>query len=97
MPNAFVTGSQVYGTPTEQSDIDLCVTLCTSDANLLRKLADACDGSTGDSLRFGKLNLLILGLTEFAAWDQATTELCTMKPVTREKAVEVIEAVKGRS
>lgn len=71
---AFITGSQVYGTPNDKSDIDLVVYVTPNELNLLKKFADSDDREKpkkGDSdsgpqfgpelsgsLRFGKLNLL---------------------------------------
>lgn len=90
--NAFVTGSRVYGTPRPESDIDLCVVVSEHDLALLSERADEDPGSGGHSLRFGKLNLIVLGQRSFEAWQEATNELVAMKPVTREKAVELIKA-----
>lgn len=88
---SFVTGSQAYGTPTEDSDVDLMVWVTSSDLNRLRGMADKkkptkdftgeeSQGSDGgpeaDSLRFGKLNLIAVTWKEaFLAWQRGTEEL----------------------
>lgn len=89
--NAFVTGSRVYGTPTPESDIDLCVCLTVSEMNALASCSDKDPGSMPDSLCFGKLNLLILEPWKFAAWKRGTDALIARKPVTREEAVKVLD------
>jgi hypothetical protein len=91
--SAFATGSRVYGTPTEASDVDLCVVLSEADLALLRELCDGDPGSGGDSLRFGKLNLICFTLEESAEpWRVATERLAARKPVTRDEAVKEIKA-----
>lgn len=105
---AFVTGSQVYGTPTENSDIDLVLFIDDEDAAILQRMADDCHvneaedyGHPGEiaHLRFGKLNLVcIYDESEFFAWMRATRELIARKPVTREEAkqhiAKTVESVK---
>lgn len=96
--NAFLTGSRVYGTPHADSDVDLCVVLSEENLNLLRELCDGDPGSGGDSLRFGKLNLICFTVAECAEpWRVATERLIVRKPVTRDEAVKEIKAeVKAR-
>lgn len=92
---SFVTGSRAYGTPTEESDIDLVVLLESEDCFALIAQAEMnhgpLNGSGGPndvSLRFGKLNLICLDDPEkFDLWKQATDVLKSRKPVTREEAV----------
>ena len=96
---AFVTGSRVYGTPREDSDIDLAVFVTIKELNLLCIMADEVpdvpDSGGEDvsrSLRFGKLNLLCFtDETEFQAWREATDELIQRCPATREDAVRLIQ------
>lgn len=86
---AFVTGSQVYGTPHDKSDVDLVVLLPSAVIEALRVHSE--DKGT---LRFGKLNVLALaeGVVEheefYAKWEKVTQELIERKPVTREQAIE---------
>lgn len=92
----FITGSQVYGTPTEQSDIDLVLSLSPEDIELLCHFADngKCSaGADGGSLRFGQLNLIILQEHELEPWKAATDELIARKPVSRDEAVKLIKAM----
>lgn len=89
MTNAFLTGSQVYGTPNEASDVDLVV--CASEGALewLIDLAgehiepeEYNDGSI--SIRCGKLNLIVLSdPAEYERWRLATHLLLGVKPVSK--------------
>jgi len=92
MPPAILTGSYAYGTPTEKSDIDLVVLVNEPTWRLLRTQADRSgdsDADNGDSLSFGKLNLLcVWDERDFAVWARGTAELIARKPVTRAQAVE---------
>lgn len=95
--NAFITGSQAYGVPREDSDIDLVVLLGASQLEGLILLAHPGSGSaaaaSSASLRFGNLNLICHTKEEtFAAWKKATLELIDRKPVTRDEAVATIQA-----
>lgn len=97
---AFVTGSQVYGTPTVRSDIDLVVMVSPDDLKLLKDKAGL--QATGDSdpgpedigglsasLKFGKLNLIcVTSQKAFNVWKQGTEDLEKRAPVTRDEAVE---------
>jgi len=96
--NAFITGSQAYGEPTPESDIDLCVCLTMQEMYLLAGLADHAKGagSMPDSLCFGRLNLLILEDWKFRAWKRGTDiliqrKIVSGKPCTREEAIEVLD------
>lgn len=96
--NAFLTGSQVYGTPHEKSDIDLVVLVSPSDLKTLCTLhsdapAEDYEGVTSSAIRFGKLNLLCVTTPEdLAVWREGTDELTARKPVTRPEAVELFKA-----
>lgn len=71
--NAFLTGSQVYGKPTKESDVDLVVTVDFGTYKKLHSLAGVEDGET---IRFGKLNLILcLDDLEAAVWKVGTEEL----------------------
>ena len=76
---SFLTGSHVYGTPNEHSDIDLVVRMDSDTVDRLAELTSQdiaeqihySDGSI--SLRFGKLNLIVCLTDEiYAAWKVAT-------------------------
>jgi hypothetical protein len=97
--SAFLTGSQRYGTPCEESDIDLVVPMDEKELDLM---VGACikagieieenEQYDEDSvcLRFGKLNLLLMSDSKkVKAWRNATDKLIEEKPVRRERAIEV--------
>jgi hypothetical protein len=95
---SFVTGSRAYGTPREDSDIDLAVCVSSKDLELLmggQPTGDAQyqEGTRSTSLRFGKLNLLaFVNRADFDAWMVANEMLKKQRPVTRERAVQTIKA-----
>lgn len=98
MNESFVTGSQAYGTPTSESDVDLAIFLPSPHYDLFLGLfADEAVvplhyNAVSNSLRFGKLNLLIFtDEVRFNAWKLATAELIKAKPVARDIAVEAIK------
>lgn len=94
LKEAFLTGSRVYGTPKRGSDIDLVVTLAYGSTKLLEPLADEIIGSYDDgdlSLRFGKLNLLVLPEKKALAWRVGTEKLMEQGPVTREFAKQELD------
>ena len=78
---AFITGSHAYGTPTEESDVDLVILVdwATLDKlnNLSEKGLNESATDSGDiSLRFGKLNLIcVADEAIFAAWKLGTAKL----------------------
>ena len=94
--NAFLTGSQVYGTPRQDSDLDVCILVADPDiCSAIAAVSDPGDGSMG-SLVFGRLNLnLFCGEAQFRAWRDATDEMKMEKaagrPVTRERAIVWID------
>lgn len=70
--NAFITGSHAYGTPTEDSDVDLVIRCNDATACRLRELSDDPTGA----VRFGKLNLVLCTTDEQAAvWRLGTSAL----------------------
>lgn len=96
---AVLTGSHAYGLPGKDSNVDLIVFV--SKAELEKLMPHAThdtnnDGSNagegGESLRFGKLNLLCFtNETVYSAWREATRKLAEIAPVTREVAVDLID------
>ncbi len=95
--NAFITGSQVYGIPTDKSDIDVVVKMSPEDMINLCSLAGKDDvleyGDGQTSIRFGKLNLIICydDGPRFNNWKKGTEELKQTKPNTRDHAIFVFE------
>lgn len=104
---ALLTGSQVYGQPTDESDIDLVLYLTKEETHTL---LDAFDNQEehdeiyvhspddeGDyaftSIRVGPLNLLLCHTyEEYQIWKE-TTQLCKSKGIklTNEQACEVFD------
>lgn len=105
----FLTGSRVYGKPSEDSDIDLVIQLSYYELDQLKKLADAhdviddsCAGPDSASLIFGKLNLICCTTDDsFAVW-KVGTKRCedikrdTHKPVLREKAKSIFRKLREK-
>ena len=94
---AFLTGSMAYGTPREDSDIDVVMRVGSWDmVNSMAYHADE-SGSFDEyvhqtSMRYGKLNV-ILCFTDnaYEAWRRGTEELIARKPVTRQEAVDTFK------
>jgi predicted nucleotidyltransferase len=100
MINAFLTGSQVYGEPTEESDIDLVVSMSQPETiDLLDLLHDKAKASVEEygngqaTVRIGKLNLIICYENEerFSNWITGTKYLKKTKPNNRDFAVSVFK------
>lgn len=95
---AFITGSRAYGTPKEDSDVDLVIFVSHADAQILRNNADTenydyfgDNNNECNSIRYGNLNIIITtSLEKYKAWQAGTTSLKAFSPVTREKAVQVL-------
>ncbi len=89
-PCAIVSGSYKYGRPTIDSDIDLIILCSPEDRELLRVLFSD-ENEMKFALRFGKLNLICCeSEAQFEAWVAGTERLVKEKPVTRERAIEVL-------
>lgn len=93
--NSFLTGSQVYGTPTEKSDVDMVVLVSEKDRNIL--LANSDKGTS--KIVFGKLNLIILSkdnpaeVEQFLLWKKGTEDLIARRPVTRDFAINYLDEI----
>lgn len=108
MSLAFVTGSQIYGEPDGDSDIDLVIRTSEKHARMLAEMSDyPLSGDQPDdiasstpigslSLRFGDLNLIAC-YTDWAydIWMQGTQQLWFQKPVTRNTAIEHFNMLRG--
>jgi hypothetical protein len=104
---AFLTGSQAYGIPTEESDIDLVVEMDKDELHALYALASRYGkqgskvleyGNGQASLRFGNLNLIVCYNAGERAenWKKGTEALKQLAPVPRTLAVAVFEELFGR-
>ena len=74
--NPFLTGSRVYGTPNEDSDIDLVVFGDPKTFNLLKLMQDGIKNVFNNCLRFGKLNIIYCtDPTDYSVWWDGTQDL----------------------
>lgn len=90
MSRAFVTGSRWYGTPREDSDIDLVVVVSPEEAEILWSLSE----NPGGSVRFGRLNLIVLTDEDQGdTWDEHRGRMRAHAPVEREFAVAALQAM----
>ncbi len=81
---AFLTGSYAYGTPREDSDIDLVI---RCDEETAKFLSEMRDDKTTPAIKFGKLNFIpCTDDAQYTAWRAGTTALEYRKPVERETA-----------
>ena len=89
----FLTGSRAYGTPREDSDVDLVMLADESAFQVMAQVSSQIEffAEGGCSLRFGLLNIIgVTNADEFAKWKSGTEHLKTIAPVTREHAVEYL-------
>lgn len=88
--NAFITGSQAYGAPDEDSDIDV-VLLC--DIDTCEMLWSKSEHK--EKVAFGKINIIpVVNEDEFILWKKGTETLVMKKeetgqPVSRKVAVQL--------
>jgi predicted nucleotidyltransferase len=86
--NAFLTGSRAYGTPREDSDVDVVILVSPEAENVLLGL-----GASGNGIRFGQLNLIICTeASRFDRWAEVTSQLVSRRPVSREDAIAEFNA-----
>lgn len=91
--NAFMTGSHIYGTPTEDSDVDLVIFMEPGAgfdfANLFKaEIQRGKNNYPGAQFTQGKLNIILCTDEEqYFIWEQGTRELWARRPVTREEAM----------
>jgi len=87
---AFITGSRAYGTPREDSDLDLVILVDEITKVVLRAVSGVPEDK---SVRFGQLNLVILTSAEkFNLWQSVTNALVAKGPVTHDEAVAAFRA-----
>ena len=84
---AYITGSRAYGTPREDSDIDLVVALSGKD------LCTIWESVKHVKLMFGNLNLVAFNLDNaedmerYQKWLAVHESLVKRAPVTKEEAI----------
>lgn len=96
---AFVTGSHAYGTPREDSDLDLVVLVSPADLAILNAVLGTpppegvSKTEVSTSFKIGSVDLItFVDAPAFEAWRGANQALIARKPVTRETAVTEIKA-----
>lgn len=89
----FVTGSHAYGTPRPDSDIDVVILIDKTTKDFISDFADKSDKTPGHyAMRFGVLNLICCIYKEqYNAWREGTLRLIKESPVSRERAIEVLQ------
>lgn len=81
---ALLAGSRAYGTPREDSDIDLVI-YCSEEVKKL--LLEHSDNEHPRVISFGKLNILACTTNEeYAVWKSGIQTLKEKGPVDRETA-----------
>jgi hypothetical protein len=99
--NAFITGSEAYGQPNFNSDVDLVIRVDSDTAKRIRCLSDGMKyvpGNTNPVVRFGRLNLILCETDEeYAVWRLGTTELIKKStPTAKEQARQVFRELRAR-
>lgn len=96
---AFITGSQAYGTPDANSDIDIVMFVDSATKKLLMSLLPtALTDYNGNVKTFksGKVHLIVTDDQKtYTAWATATQALTAMRPVSREQAQAAIGVLCG--
>lgn len=98
MTEAFLIGSRVYGTPREDSDIDLVVRM---DPETAAALCIASGVGVMAPLRFGPLNIIYAVTDEqYESWRLGLIDVLALKtrlgrPVTREEARDIFESYRA--
>lgn len=89
LPFPFITGSRAYGTPTEDSDIDLV--LPPNGKTNFQAIMIQYSDNQDLPITYGKLNLILTNEPkQWELWLQATNELIEQAPVTRDFAIAYI-------
>ncbi len=90
MNEAFITGSRAYGTPREDSDIDLVIKCSHDDLVLLSSFGGKStwnQNNVSANLRWGNLNIIAISSDiVYEAWKLTNEELLKRRPVDRETA-----------
>ena len=110
-PNAVLTGSRKYGTPKDESDIDLAVLVSEADYDRIMScltdrecpayygamhISETLEGS--QSIRLGRLNLILCFNPDvFKLWEKGTKALFDRRPVTREAAMALFHELREKA
>ena len=107
MKLAFITGSHAYGTPTEESDVDLVVPCSAKTALRLIELLETEAEETARyftgrtplvTFRFGRLQLILAATPEsYDVWKKGTQQLIKQAPVTRDEAVALFAKLREKA
>lgn len=94
----FLTGSRVYGTPKEGSDVDFVVFLPENAESTLGSKADKAKkrygNRAGSCFYFGGLNLIVeTNPKKVVAWYEGTRRLEEMKPVSKAVAIVMFDSL----
>ncbi len=104
LETALLTGSRVYGKPTDDSDVDLVVLMEPSEAADFAALMGAnLERSSRESgfypqatVRMGKLNVIVESDPDaLDVWRQGTAELVAKRPVDRDVAVATFKRLRA--
>lgn len=100
MSQPFITGSQLFGIPKLDSDVDLVMLLedfyawylyeQATEITEMKRQSDEYHGA-GYSLKFGKLNIILLPRTYYDLWKQCT-EFCVNLMVKRNRRLSKEES-----
>ena len=94
VPRMFFTGSRVYGTPREYSDLDMVLSMTIEEEGELLKHTDYRRSGSRYTIRYGNLNIIPTTDEKFhRAWYVGTQELIRRKPVTRNEAILYLETL----
>jgi hypothetical protein len=90
----FITGSRVYGTPRDNSDLDVVI---RCDAYVIAAIEALIGKSSGDydhksvSVQCGPLNLHLCGTDgEYDRWHQGTRTCEVVAPIDRKTAIKML-------
>lgn len=102
---AMLTGSRMYGTPTDKSDLDLVIWVDPEEYAILEQFADSITVLEAprkhnypvSSMYFGRLNLIVVvEKWQYEVWVQGTNDLMQERPVSREEAVAHFSELRSR-
>ncbi len=101
---ALLTGSQVYGTPTPESDVDMVLHVNAEEMKVYQALTEPhphaqedYGGGPSHVRVAGKLNLILVTTdVEYSAWERGTVRCKAEAPVTRARAIQIHTEERGQ-